>query len=303
MKVPPLLLVVAALHSLSVTLLAQANVIIDLGGIVGGQDGRGNYLQGNEGRNGLRADTGEFTTGWNFGHLGGGGSNQFRLVNGSPYVDGVFVLYSSQISSTGISYAVAAEDRSGQTFDFIRNNRRPAYENSPLAHGGRTYASGIGMCSGQGITFDVQALKQSIGRTKALSFEADFFNMGWGPARAYVVVSSETAVLTELVTPLVTDSTPLQRIKIDLPDNCRFLTLIVGAGINNHLDSDHTAFGDARIVAYPVGKLKLQKSADLNVGWQTIPITASMLSADGGIDIGSLSSDAFYRLKVETSTP
>jgi hypothetical protein len=282
-------------------LWAQPNVVIDLGGVVAGQNGRGSYLAGNEGRTGLRADTGEFTTGWNFGHLGGGGNNQFRLVGGSPLIDGVFILYGSQITSTGLTYSVNPEDRSGETFDFIRNNRIPAYENTPLSHSGKTYTSGIGMCSGQGITFDLQALKQSVGRTKALTFESDFFNMGWGPARAYVIVANETTVLSQLITPLVTDSTPAQKIKIDLPDNARFLTLIVGT--NGQLDSDHTAFGDARIVVYPTGKLLLQKTSDLKSYWQTVPITSDMLSADGGIDIGGLSSDSYYRLRIETSTP
>jgi hypothetical protein len=117
---------------------AAVRVAFDLGSIVGGGNGRGRVLAGNEGKNGINSSSGSFTAGSNMGHTYYSG---YKAVPGSPFIDGVFNLGSNRVNSRGVVYSLQTGDGSHASFDYLSNNREPggsrALEFQGKKYGGR----------------------------------------------------------------------------------------------------------------------------------------------------------------------
>jgi hypothetical protein len=219
----------------------RAQVVFDLGAVVGGGDGRGAQLPGNEGRDGVSTETGEFVTGMNFGHTYYVG---YQPVAASPYIDGVFNLGGTQITSTGIAYELLPGDASGASFDHISNNRVVG-DGPPIRLEGVPYSLGIGIHGGSGITFDLDAFREASG-LDAFRFRAQFGTASGGDwrSRGYVVVSSDTLVLIDHVSPIMTSSEAPHEYLVPIPAHARFLTLMAGCG-GDFITDDHAAFAAA----------------------------------------------------------
>jgi hypothetical protein len=222
---------------------AAVRVAFDLGSIVGGGNGRGRVLAGNEGKNGINSSSGSFTAGSNMGHTYYSG---YKAVPGSPFIDGVFNLGSNRVNSRGVVYSLQTGDGSHASFDYLSNNREPGGSRA-LEFQGKKYGSGIGMHGGAGMTFKLSEFRVSGGST-ALSFHGEYGTMGTGKVRGYVVLSDGVRVLSELVTPVMTRENGAYVISMNVPEEAEYLTLMSGVGGDGIAD-DHAGFGDARIEA------------------------------------------------------
>jgi hypothetical protein len=224
---------------------------IDLGNLVAGGDGIGNSLPGNENMNCLDPSTGNFHSNLNFDHID---NNGYRTVAGSPYVDGVFVMYPQTlpINGSGVPFTIVSGDESGQSFDYITNNREPG-GTGPIVLNGLIYSAGIGIHASAGVTFDLQELDTHY-TTNFDYFSADFGRLG-NPSnttkvRGYVVFSNSTEILSSIATPLMTYSDLPFQFRVQIPVAATYLTLIAGAG-GDFIDSDHTGFGNAYLTTIP----------------------------------------------------
>ena len=221
--------------------------ILDLGQIVSGGDGRGNQFQGNESKNGIDVESGSFVSGYKAGHSY---YNGYNPVINSPFIDGVFVLGGTQINSSGVQYRLQTNDGFYATYDYILNNKRPdGSGNLPFQNNNIIYSSGIGLHSGSGITFDIDAIRLSTGAAQ-LSFKSTFFNMGSNSkARAYVVLSDSNSIISEFYSPLLYApmSTNWQDFSIAISPSTKYLTLMAGVG-GDGINSDHCAFADAFVL-------------------------------------------------------
>jgi hypothetical protein len=240
----------AAVFAVNILLPASvtaAPISIDLGQVVAGGDGTGSPFPGNELMTALDPDTGTFVTGMRFGHTN---SKGYLPVPASPFIDGVFVPASQTtiINSKGVTYSLQLGDAFGQTFDYITNNREIGGP-GPIVMSGITYTSGIGICCA-GVTFDLDAMRSYYNRELS-SFSAVFgTHDGYGNAiRGYVVFSSNTQVLGDLVTPIVRN-VPVP-INLSVPQGASYMTLIAGTG-GDGIDSDHGGFGHAAFLANTV---------------------------------------------------
>lgn len=205
------------------------DIAFDLGQIVGGGDGRGNQLSGNVGKDAIDQRNGSFASGniWN-----GAGTSPvlFSDVAASPYIDGVFTTSgTNQITSSGVTYDVLKDDKM-MMYDYITYNRLA--DGEPFNLNNNTYASGIGIHSGSGITFDLDAFRLYSNRT-TFSFNSDFGLGGTGNnsngARGYIILSSTSKVESEFISPIIDKDhlTPYQ-FNINIPASIRYLTLISG---------------------------------------------------------------------------
>ena len=249
--------------------LVSSGTTLDLGNIVGGGDGKGNQLAGNEGMNGIDPASGSFTSWANFGHVY---YNKYNPVPKSSLIDGVFVLGSNKINSASVTYTLQSGDDMYASFDFITNNRVVG-GGGPLSFAGKTYSSGIGMHGGAGITFDLRAVRTMHGISPS-RFESDFGTMSGGDwkIRGYVVISNSTKVLSSEVTPILLSSSSPHKFSVPIPSDAEFLTLMAGVG-GDSLTDDHGGFGDAKIYGQPL-----------------VPVTISAQPSPVAVTVGSLAS-------------
>jgi len=236
--------IVLQIFAMSVTsnLAFGFDFMFDLSNVVGGGDGRGNQLPGNESKNAINVETGQFVNGMNFGHSY---YNGYNIINGSPFIDGVFIVAGNQIASTGVQYNLLAGDSFHASFDYITNNREPG-GSSALHINDQYYNSGIGIHAGSGITFDIDAIRSSTNATD-ITFSSKFFNMGGNTkARGYVVLSDSNSVLTDYYSPLLNAPMTINWYDFSIPisSSTRFLSLMVGVG-GDGIDSDHGGFANA----------------------------------------------------------
>ena len=222
-------------------------VTIDLGDVVAGGNGLGVPLPGNAGKTGIDPETGKLVTGINFGHVY---ENGFRSVPGTTLVNGVFILkgesQATVINSAGVTYAPLSGDGEGAAFDGITKNREPGNP-GPIVLGGKTYSAGVGIHGTAGVTFDLHALND-LYATKLNFFSADFGKMnGVGNVRGYVLFSDGLSVIGQYVTNVLPSSdSGFEQIRLDVPSNASYVTLMVGAG-GDSITNDHGVFGDAAL--------------------------------------------------------
>jgi hypothetical protein len=222
-----------------------SGMTFDLGDIVGGGNGLGVPLPGNAGKNGMDPSTGGFVSHLNFGHVY---HNRYNPSLNSNFVDGVFVLGSNKINSAGGIYNLVQGDASHASFDHITNNREVGGSRA-IKLKGKEYASGVGMHSGAGITFNLKEFRNRSSATNFV-FTSNFGTMSGGAwrARGYVVLSNGSQVLSEDVTPLMTSDLSPFVFNVKIPANADFLTLMVGTG-GDGITDDHCGFGGARITS------------------------------------------------------
>jgi hypothetical protein len=221
------------------------DIIFDLGRIVGGGDGRGQQLPGNENKDAIDVSTGDFVSGINFGHTYYSG---YKSFSNSPFIDGVFILGGSQITSTGVQYSLQTGDGFHASFDYITNNREPGGSGN-LHINSQIYNSGIGIHAGSGITFDVDTFRSTVG-SGDITFTSKFFNMGLNTkARGYVVLSDTNSARFEYYSPLLDAAMNINTFdfSISIPHEIKFLTLMVGVG-GDGIDSDHGGFADSFLI-------------------------------------------------------
>jgi hypothetical protein len=222
---------------------AVPEMAFDLGDIVGGGNGLGVPLPGNAGKNGMDPSTGGFISHLNFGHVY---YNRYNAALNSNFVDGVFVLGSNKINSAGGKYNLLQGDASNASFDHITNNREVGGTRA-IKLKGKEYPSGVGMCSGAGITFNLTEFRSRSGSTNFV-FSSEFGTMSGGRARGYVVLSTGSQVLSEYVTPVMTSDLSPFVFNVKIPANADFLTLMVGTG-GDGITDDHCGFGGAWITS------------------------------------------------------
>jgi hypothetical protein len=233
-----------------ITSTANADFIFSLGDVVGGGNGRGQQLAGNEGKDALSVFDGTFQTGnvWN----AFAGVYPFTPVSGSPYIDGVASSQGTNlITSTGVSYNLVPGDEF-IAYDYISKGRH--VENQLLNLNGVTYSDGFGMNAGSVVTFDLSAFRSAANQNR-LRFDSIFGMGGTGflaatGVRGYAILSTESEVVMDFISPEVTFIGSSHVFSFDIPSSARYLTLTAGivGGDGNH---DHVGFGNAFITAVP----------------------------------------------------
>jgi len=222
------------------------DIVFDIGQIVGGGDGRGSQLPGNQGKDAIDQRNGTFVSGniFNSAHPS---PTYFSQVLASPYIDGVFITqFTNTITSTGVSYDVGSNDKM-MMYDYITYQRLA--DGNIFNISGISYQSGFGIHSGSGITFDIDAFR-SISAFSRLTFESDF-GLGVSGTSSngvygYAILSSASAVSTVIKSPLITSSSNNPyRFNFDIPSSTRFLTLISGQAGESYFD--HSGFGNPTI--------------------------------------------------------
>ena len=172
-------------------------------------------------------------------------------------VDGVFRPYQSEtkITSTGLTYAFApnlvSTSSSGE-------GSRPPWQNTTAATGGPTaqldsHFSALGITWSQnslfavpssGITYDLLEIKPA-GITKFTTYFAMHSGVSVGDA-AYAILLDGVVVASGRN---FTSSSPFSNfIEVNIPPNCRFLTLVAGDNGDNY-DWDHCVFVDPKLIA------------------------------------------------------
>jgi hypothetical protein len=195
--------------------------------------------------------TGTFSSSRFFNYVNADG---YQTVAASPFVDGVFVAYPQTlpVNSAGVQYTLLPGDDSGQSDDYITDNREPM-GTGPIVLDGVTYSSGVGIHAAAGVTFNLAAL-DAANDTDFNFFSADFGrivnSIDIGVDRGYVVFSDATLILSSYISPLMAGNDPPTEFRLPIPSDATYLTLIAGTG-GDGMGYDHTGFGDATLTTTP----------------------------------------------------
>jgi hypothetical protein len=228
------------------------DVVIDLGQIAAGGDGVGAVPDGNIG---INADTGAFLQArLNVDVPEANGINPMPVdgVDGSadsPFIDSVFVMdfgIGQTISTSGVTFDFDAGDVA-QGWEGILNGREPGGPDSLSFGAAGPFTNGVGLHAAQGITYDLEAIRDAHGEANVKFFSAiagEASGQAAGFVNAYVVLSDESGIIASESVLGVTDGGSF--VVLEIPDTAIFLTLAVGAA-GNGIGSDHGAFGLARI--------------------------------------------------------
>ncbi len=230
--------------ALFVATAGAADII--LGDLVGGGDGSGNAPIENLG---INADTGVFSQIQLLGYLDTG--EALAEVTESPYVDSVFIMTAPTIpiTTTDITFDFALEDAVGSCYDVIAKNRSP--DLPAVLVNEVTYATGVGIHSSAGVTFDLAALRGLHGNDAVKYFSSVIGGDACGTldVNLYVILCDATGVMDSMVWHCTPNRARF--VQIAIPDTALFLTLATGAA--NSVDwCDHGNFAEARITAAPL---------------------------------------------------
>lgn len=187
----------------------------------------------------------------------------FQQVNDNRFVDGVFCPYAGQTSipvTTQGHIFVECPMTSGTYWGYVMNSgwfgqssRQGAY-NGNLSLAGTIYGSSrypaITMHSNLGVTFDLDAIRQSIGLFGIDKFTAlcGISEMALEREKLQAVPNASFYVLFdgvkafERVDTMPTDGAT--RIDLTIPATVRFLTLMVTEGSDGTYDGDYTIFAE-----------------------------------------------------------
>ena len=220
---------------------------LSLADMVGG----GNGLGGGEFRVGIDPRSAKVQT-RDFGSLGNVVVNRFSASE-HPFIDGVFVADGGdegqeaiEISSTG-TVIRGLPKTSGMAWDAIRNGP-VASQHSPELGGIDFTSQGhdlLGLHANAGLTFDLTSLRQAIGQEKLLlESQVGYFGAA-GDYRADVWVIVDGDILWSRRN--LNRSEGLQPLRLEIPDEANFLTLVATDGGNGY-SHDQIGFGDARLM-------------------------------------------------------
>ena len=218
---------------------------LNLADIVGGGNGLGS---GNPGH-GLDPRTAKVQT-RKFGNLGNVRPNHFAkshfdFVVGVFVVDGKDGMADVPVSSDGLTVN-GLPKTNGQAWDMIRNGPVASQHSNELEGIDFTKDghSLLGIHANAGITFDLEAIRQSTG-LKGMRFtsRAGYFGaIGGHRADLWVLVDGKKSVSFRHLT----RERGLQDIDLDIPPTARFLTLIATDGENGY-SMDQIGFGDPQL--------------------------------------------------------
>ncbi len=212
--------------------------------------GRGNGLGTGTLRSGLDPRNAVVQTN-NFGKLDNVITNKFshsdfELVDGVFIPDGEDGKAQIPVSSTGITIT-GLPKTSGDAWDMIRNGT-VASQHSPELGGIDFTQDGhslLGLHANAGITFDIAAMRRSLGGEPLLRFTAKlgyFGAVGEYYADAWVFVDGKQVKHF----PKLRRDDGLQNVEIELPTTSRFLTLVATDG-GNGFSMDQIGFGDPTV--------------------------------------------------------
>jgi len=229
---------------LLVATVGAADIV--LGDLVGGGDGSGNAPPTNLG---LNADTGAFGLAELQGYRNTG--NALVEVTASPYVDSVFIMTAptTPITTTGVVFDFAPGDAVGTCWGLIGKNHTP--DSTTVLVNGKIYATGVGIHSSAGVTFDLSPLRKLYGDDAVKWFSSVIGSDACVTLdiNLYVILSDETNVIDYTAWHCMPDRARF--VQMEIPPEARFLTLATGA--SNGVDwCDHGGFAEARITAAPL---------------------------------------------------
>jgi len=179
----------------------------------------------------------------------------------NPMVNSVFVIEGAigqAINTEQVAYDFEAGDED-IGWEAILNGREaggPDYLDFGAAPDGSriVFTEGLGIHASQGITFDLQAIRDEHGAERvayvsAVAGENDDAQNNAGLVNTYMILSDEEGIIADQKFLNAANTGQFQQMEI--PPEALFLTLAVGDA-NNGIGSDHGAFGRARITAEPV---------------------------------------------------
>lgn len=191
----------------------------------------------------------------------------FQAVEASPYVDGVFCPFqdnaSIQISTRGDVFDHCPLT-SGTYWGYVMNSgwfgqasRQEGFFNENLQLGGQVYGSrqypAIAMHSNCGVTFDLEAIRKSIGDFTIQRFTSlcgiselvmEKQELDVAPKASFMVLLDGRAVYERM------DASPLDgaaQIDVEIGQEARFLSLVITEGSDRSYDGDWTLFAEPKL--------------------------------------------------------
>ena len=236
---------------LTAEVTAAITDFIDLGGIVAGGDG---VTAPPEGNIGINADTGVFIQARLNADVPEADGFNPKLVDGldgadnSDFIDSVFVMdagIGQMITSTEVTFDFDAGDVA-QGWEGILDGREPGGPDNIAFGDLGPFSRGVGCHASQGVTYDLDALRDAHGAARVQYFQALAGEMGTnaGSVNCYMILSGEEKVLDSRSA--LNMSGEAAFVEMEIPDDALFLTLAVGAA-GNGIGSDHGGFGLAQI--------------------------------------------------------
>jgi hypothetical protein len=235
----------AALVLLGASLLPLAAQELRLEDITAGGDGSGNAPAAHTG---VDPRNGQFTTGYLSGRIFDAGLNP-APVPGSTFIDSVFIIaaagaceepclpFYQQVTQSGIRAELGRDNGTGSGWNFILKNRNGGVSDAGIRVGGAGFETAVGIHASMGITYDLEALRARHGDA-AIGCFSTFWGMddcAIGEVELFAILSNDTdgVLAAERRIFKAGEGAPL---RLSLPREARYLTLVSGAKGNDNCD-------------------------------------------------------------------
>jgi hypothetical protein len=210
----------------------------------------------------------------------------------SPFIDSVFIVNKAEmtINTSGATFTFPAEDLLSppETWDAILKDRIGG-EDAPVALAGVTFEHGVGIHAAAGITFDLDALRQTYG-AEAVGEVTAMAGMGDSPSclgnpgmvTTYLILSDDSDILDFASH---RSSVGGVWLSLPIPEGARFLTLASGAG-NGQFYCNAGTFGGAAITPVrPITVTRRIPDSLVNGTSATVSLTVTPNLGPGQVEI------------------
>ena len=203
----------------------------------------------------------------------------------TPFVDSVFIMEFDAmmpINTGGATFDFEVGDVD-QGWEAILNAREPGGADFLEFGEGVVFNRGVGVHASQGITYDLEALRDEYGSglvqyASAVAGELTSERNGAGLVNCYMILSDDSTIIASAS--FLGAANVGRFLQLEIPDDASYLTLAVGAA-GNGIGSDHGGFGLAVVgseeITPEIASLSVTPNSVSIADGETVELSASAL--------------------------